>query len=275
MSLTMDFTVVIPARFSSTRLPGKPLKDIAGKSMIQRVYEQAKKSRAGQVIVATDDQRIADAVHSFGGEVCMTSADHQSGTDRLQEVASQYEFSDDHIIVNVQGDEPLIPPEVIDQVAENLASCNAAGVATLSEPIETDADFSNPNIVKVVTDNQGMALYFSRAPVPWPRDHTENRVSAMTAVTAAVTDPVTDPVTAPAIAPMRHIGIYAYRVATLNHFIVWPVAPIEALECLEQLRFMWNGIRIHVAEAMAPVPGGVDTDEDLQRVIDLLDKASL
>ncbi len=259
----MDFTVVIPARFSSTRLPGKPLKDIAGKSMIQRVYEQAKKSQAGQVIVATDDQRVADAVRGFGGEVCMTSADHKSGTDRLQEVASQYGFSDEHIIVNVQGDEPLIPPEVIDQVAENLASCQAAGVATLCEPIETDSDFSNPNIVKVVTDNQGMALYFSRAPVPWPRDHTENRIKAMAAVTASV------------IVPMRHIGIYAYRVATLNHFILWPVAPIEALECLEQLRFMWNGIRIHVAEAMAPVPGGVDTDEDLQRVIGLLDKTSL
>lgn len=259
MSFTMDFTVVIPARFSSTRLPGKPLKDIAGKSMIQRVYEQAKKSQAGQVIVATDDQRVADEVRGFGGEVCMTSADHQSGTDRLQEVASQYGFSDEHIIVNVQGDEPLIPPAVIDQVAENLASCQAAGVATLSEPIENDADFSNPNIVKVVTDNQGMALYFSRAPVPWPRDHTENRVKAMASV----------------IVPMRHIGIYAYRVATLNHFITWPVAPIEALECLEQLRFMWNSIRIHVAEAMAPVPGGVDTDEDLQRVIDLLGKESL
>jgi 3-deoxy-manno-octulosonate cytidylyltransferase (CMP-KDO synthetase) len=263
MSFTMDFTVVIPARFSSTRLPGKPLKDIAGKSMIQRVYEQAKKSHAGQVIVATDDQRVADEVRGFGGEVCMTSADHQSGTDRLQEVVSHYGFSDEHIIVNVQGDEPLIPPEVIDQVAENLANCQAAGVATLCEPIEDDADFSNPNIVKVVTDSQGIALYFSRAPVPWPRDHTENRVKAMAAVTA------------PVIAPMRHIGIYAYRVATLNHFILWPVAPIEALECLEQLRFMWNSIRIHVAEAMAPVPGGVDTDEDLQRVIDLLDKESL
>jgi 3-deoxy-manno-octulosonate cytidylyltransferase (CMP-KDO synthetase) len=258
----MEFTVVIPARFSSTRLPGKPLKDIAGKTMIQRVYEQAQKSQAGQVIVATDDQRVADEVAGFGGEVCMTSPNHQSGTDRLQEVASQLGFSDEHIIVNVQGDEPLIPPEVIDQVAKNLASCQAAGVATLCEPIENDADFSNPNIVKVVTDNQGMALYFSRAPVPWPRDHSENRVSAMAAVTA------------PAIVPMRHIGIYAYRVATLNHFIVWPVAPIEALECLEQLRFMWNSVRIHVAEAMAPVPGGVDTDEDLQRVIDLLVKDS-
>ena len=254
----MEFTVVIPARFSSTRLPGKPLKDIAGKTMIQRVYEQAQKSQAGQVIVATDDQRVADEVVGFGGEVCMTSPDHQSGTDRLQEVASQFGFSDEHIIVNVQGDEPLIPPEVIDQVAENLASCRAAGVATLCEPIENDADFSNPNIVKVVTDNQGMALYFSRAPVPWPRDHSENRVSAMASV----------------MVPMRHIGIYAYRVATLNHFIVWPVAPIEALECLEQLRFMWNSVRIHVAEAMAPVPGGVDTDEDLQRVIDLLVKDS-
>tara|TARA_R110000822_G_scaffold60287_4_gene150169 strand:- start:2389 stop:3168 length:780 start_codon:yes stop_codon:yes gene_type:complete len=256
----MEFTVVIPARYSSTRLPGKPLKNIVGKSMIQRVYEQAQKSRAGQVIVATDDQRVADEVIDFGGEVCMTSADHQSGTDRLQEVARQYGFSDEHIIVNVQGDEPLIPPEVIDQVAENLAGCQEAGVATLSEPIENDPDFTNPNIVKVVTDSQGMALYFSRAPVPWPRDESAkesgDRVSSMSAI----------------IIPMRHIGIYAYRVAMLNHFILWPVAPIEALECLEQLRFMWNGVRIHVAEAMAPVPGGVDTEEDLQRVIKLLGK---
>ncbi len=250
----MDFTVVIPARFSSTRLPGKPLKDIAGKSMIQRVYEQANKSNATQVLVATDDQRVADEVISFGGEVCMTSAEHQSGTDRLQEVASQYGFADDHIIVNVQGDEPLIPPNVINQVAENLSQYQSAGVSTLCEPIESDADFANPNIVKVVADHQGMALYFSRAPIPWPRDHENQKVTGMSSI----------------VQPMRHIGIYAYRVAMLNHFIHWPIAPIEAVECLEQLRFMWNGERIHVAQAEALVPGGVDTEEDLQRVVSLL-----
>ena len=255
----MDFTVVIPARFASKRLPGKPLKDIAGMSMIQRVYQQARKSQAAQVIVATDDQRVFDEVKGFGGEVCMTSTDHQSGTDRLQEVAEHYSFSDDHIVVNVQGDEPLIPPEVIDQVAENLASHSQAGVSTLCEPIETDEDFNNPNIVKVVADSTGMALYFSRAPIPWPRDHMSK-------------DHNSDQVTAmqETLNPMRHIGIYGYRVAMLNAFIHWPMAPIETLECLEQLRFMWNGERIHVAESKAMVPGGVDTEEDLQRVISLL-----
>lgn len=185
----------------------------------------------------------------------MTSADHQSGTDRLQEVAENYGFADDHIVVNVQGDEPLIPPEVINQVAENLSSHSQAGVSTLCEPIETDEDFSNPNIVKVVADSTGMALYFSRAPIPWPRDHiNSDQVAAMHET----------------LNPMRHIGIYGYRVAMLNAFIHWPMAPIETLECLEQLRFMWNGESIHVAEAKALVPGGVDTEEDLQRVINLL-----
>ena len=252
----MDFSVVIPARFSSTRLPGKPLKDIAGISMIQRVYIQAQKSNADRVIVATDDQRVVDEVTGFGGEVCMTSPDHQSGTDRLQEVAKHYGFSDDHIVVNVQGDEPLIPPAVINQVADNLAAHPEAGVSTLCEPIETDEDFANPNIVKVVSDRKGMALYFSRAPIPWPRDHSDHQVESMVSTSS----------------PMRHIGIYGYRVAMLNAFIHWPMAPIEPLECLEQLRFMWNGERIHVAEANAEVPGGVDTEEDLQRVISLLNK---
>ena len=254
----MDFTVVIPARYSSTRLPGKPLKDIAGLSMIQRVYHQAQKSKAAQVIVATDDQRVVDQVVSFGGEVCLTSEHHQSGTDRLQEVAKQFGFSDDHIIVNVQGDEPLIPPAVINQVADNLATNLDAGVATLCEPIANDSDFANPNVVKVVADSQGMALYFSRAPIPWPRDYKDHRVEGMSST----------------LKPMRHIGIYAYRVAMLNHFIHWPMAPIEVLECLEQLRFMWNGERIHVDQAKALVPGGVDTEEDLQRVINLLSEDS-
>ncbi|MDX2464354.1 MAG: 3-deoxy-manno-octulosonate cytidylyltransferase [Porticoccus sp.] len=254
----MDFTVVIPARYSSTRLPGKPLKDIVGLSMIHRVYQQAQKSKAAQVVVATDDQRVVDQVVSFGGEVCLTSEDHQSGTDRLQEVAKQFGFSDDHIIVNVQGDEPLIPPAVINQVADNLAANLGAGVATLCEPIKHDSDFTNPNIVKVVSDSQGMALYFSRAPIPWPRDYADSRVDGMSST----------------LNPMRHIGIYAYRVAMLNHFIHWPMAPIEVLERLEQLRFMWNGERIHVDQAKALVPGGVDTEEDLQRVINLLSQDS-
>ena len=253
----MSFSVVIPARFSSTRLPGKPLRDIAGQTMIERVYRQAALSQAERVIVATDDQRIADQVAAFGGECCMTSAEHQSGTDRLQEVARRYQFPEQHIVVNVQGDEPLIPPQVIDQVADNLASQRAAGVATLCEPIIDDGSFHNPNIVKVVADESGLALYFSRAPIPWPREFPDNRV-------ASISD---------TLVPMRHIGIYAYRVALLNQFVTWPMAPLERIECLEQLRFLWHGERIHVAATLAEVPGGVDTEEDLQRVIAMVEAA--
>ncbi len=250
----MSFTVVIPARYQSSRLPAKPLRDIHGKTMIQRVYEQALKSAASRVIIATDDQRIADVVASFGGDCSMTSPDHESGTDRLQEVARLNGFADDEIVVNVQGDEPLIPPEVINQVADNLANNPEAGVATLAEPIASDEDFRNPNIVKAVFDQAGLAMYFSRAPIPWPRDFAEAPLQGMKEV----------------LTPMRHIGIYAYRVAQLNQFVQWPMAPVESLECLEQLRFLWNGSKIHVAAAVQAVPGGVDTEEDLQRVIALL-----
>jgi len=250
----MNFNVVIPARHDSTRLPGKPLLDVAGKPMIQRVYEQASRSTADRVIVATDDQRIADVVTNFGGACVMTSKEHESGTDRLQEVAANAGFDDEDIIVNVQGDEPLMPAKVIDQVAMNLSVNPQAGVATLCEPILNDDDFQNPNVVKVVADGRGLAMYFSRAPIPWPRDISKSLVKGMSET----------------LTPMRHIGIYAYRVAQLNQFVNWPIAPVETLECLEQLRFLWNGTAIHIAEAVAEVPGGVDTQEDLDRVIDLL-----
>jgi 3-deoxy-manno-octulosonate cytidylyltransferase (CMP-KDO synthetase) len=253
----MRFTVIIPARFGSTRLPGKPLRDIAGKPMIQRVWEQAGESAAERVVIATDDPRIEAAAREFGAEVCMTRADHPSGTDRLQEVAALLGLTDDAIVVNVQGDEPLIPPAVINQVASNLAANTQAGVATLAEPIETYADLRNPNVVKLVTNQKSMALYFSRAPIPWPRD-------------------VINEANAEALLPKdyeftRHIGIYAYRVKELNDFVTWPVAPIEATEKLEQLRFMWQGVVIHAAPALQPVPGGIDTEEDLQAVIRLLE----
>lgn len=251
----MSFIVVIPARYQSSRLPGKPLRNIHGKTMIQRVYEQARKSNAARVIVATDDPRIADVVQSFGGDSCMTSSDHESGTDRLQEVASLIGLADDEIVVNVQGDEPLIPPQVINQVADNLSANSEAGVATLAEPILSEQDFRNPNIVKAVFDKAGLALYFSRASIPWPRDFQDAPLKAMVDI----------------LQPMRHVGIYAYRVQQLNQFVQWPMAPIESLECLEQLRFLWNGTKIHVAPAIADVPGGVDTEEDLQRVINFLD----
>jgi 3-deoxy-manno-octulosonate cytidylyltransferase (CMP-KDO synthetase) len=245
----MSFTVIIPARFSSTRLPGKPLLMINDKPMIQHVYEQALKSKADKVIVATDDQKILDAVRGFGGEVCMTASDHVSGTDRIQEVVQQYQLHDDHIVVNVQGDEPCIPPEVINQVADNLANNTQAAAATLSEAICDANDFGNPNVVKVVANQQRIALYFSRANIPFPRDISADELVANAG-----------------LYPQRHIGIYAYRVALLHRFIQWQPAPIEQLESLEQLRILFYGEHIHVAEACEVVPGGVDTQEDLERV---------
>src|SRR5210317_2186975 len=166
----MSFTVVIPARYGSTRLPGKPLLDIPGKPMVQWVWEQASRSAASSLVIATDDTRIREVAEGFGAQVCMTAAQHPSGTDRLQQVAREMAWDDEQIVVNVQGDEPLIPPAVIDQVAANLATRPQAGMATLCEPLETLEELLNPNAVKVVADREGMALYFSRAPIPWPRD---------------------------------------------------------------------------------------------------------
>ncbi|MDX1734605.1 MAG: 3-deoxy-manno-octulosonate cytidylyltransferase [Halioglobus sp.] len=246
----MSFTVVIPARFGSSRLPGKPLLDIAGKPMIQRVWEQARSSSAGRVVIATDDERIGEAARAFGAEVCMTSSEHPSGTDRLQEVAAQLDFAPGHIVVNVQGDEPLIPPAVIDQVARNLAAAEGASIATLCEKIDAVEDLLNPNVVKVVCDSAGLALYFSRAPIPWPRDAFAKDKARLPAGEHW----------------WRHIGIYAYRTDFLHRFVDWPPAPQEQVEHLEQLRAMHRGARIHVQEAAAAVPPGVDTAEDLEHM---------
>ena len=246
----MAFSVVIPARFGSTRLPGKPLLDIAGKSMVQRVWEQARLSSAAEVVIATDDGRIQAVAEDFGARVCMTSPDHPSGSDRLQQVAAELGWEDAHIVVNVQGDEPLIPPAVIDQVAGNLAANPEAGIATLREEILDAGELLNPNAVKVVCNAQGMALYFSRATVPWPRD-------------AFAADPSGMPTTGQWY---RHVGIYAYRCAFLHQYVAWQAAPLETLECLEQLRALYNGVAIHVATAAESVPGGVDTEADLEVV---------
>jgi 3-deoxy-manno-octulosonate cytidylyltransferase (CMP-KDO synthetase) len=242
----VSFLVVIPARFASTRLPGKPLLDIHGKPMIQRVYERAQQSAAQRVVVATDDARVADAVREFGGEVCMTSSRHESGTDRIQETAEQLGLGADQLVVNVQGDEPLIPARVIDQVAANLAEHVAADIATLCAPIDSPAQFRDPNCVKVVADQHGYALYFSRAPIPFPRDQQAGELPAMGA--------------------QRHLGIYAYRVSFLHRFITWPVSTLESTEKLEQLRAMEHGVRIHVEPASIVPPAGVDTAEDLELV---------
>ncbi|WP_295474453.1 3-deoxy-manno-octulosonate cytidylyltransferase [uncultured Pseudomonas sp.] len=253
--MSAAFTVVIPARFGSSRFPGKPLKSIAGKPMVQHVWEQACKSQAGRVVVATDDARIVEACQAFGAEVLMTRDDHNSGTDRLAEVATQLGLAADAIVVNVQGDEPLIPPAIIDQVAANLAAHPEAAIATLAEPIEDVASLFNPNVVKVATDINGLALTFSRAPLPWARD-----------ALAASRDVL------PANVPYRrHIGIYAYRAGFLHDFVAWGPCWLENTESLEQLRALWHGVRIHVADALEAPPAGVDTPEDLERVKRLLE----
>jgi 3-deoxy-manno-octulosonate cytidylyltransferase (CMP-KDO synthetase) len=255
----MSYTVVIPARHGSTRLPGKPLLDIAGKPMVQRVWEQARLSGASEVVIATDDRRILEVAEGFGALACLTSAAHPSGTDRLQEVAAHFGWEDDRIVVNVQGDEPLIPPTVIDQVAGNLAAHERAGIATLCEGITSLAELVDPNAVKVVFAADGMALYFSRATIPWPRDEFAAGQQVMP----------------PRGSWYRHIGIYAYRTAFLHEYVTWQPAPLEQLEQLEQLRALYNGVAIHVAPACAEVPGGVDTRADLDAVRARLQRASM
>lgn len=247
--MSQAFTVVIPARYASTRLPGKPLQDIAGKPMIQHVWEQARRSSATRVVVATDDERIVEACRAFGAEVLLTRADHDSGTDRLAEVASQLGLASDAIVVNVQGDEPLIPPRIIDQVATNLAANPQAGIATLAEPITEVQALFNPNVVKVVSDETGLALTFSRAPLPWARD-----------AFAASREQLPE-----GVPYRRHIGIYAYRAGFLRAFAAMPPGVLERIESLEQLRVLEAGHRIAVALTPEPFPAGVDTAEDLER----------
>lgn len=251
----MSYTVVIPARYASTRLPGKPLADIAGKPMIEHVYERACESQAGRVVIATDDERIKAACAAFGAEVVMTSANHASGTDRLEEVARKLAFGSDNRVVNVQGDEPLIPPELIDQVAANLEAHPDAAIATLCERIPDATSVFNPNVVKVVFDNRGMAHYFSRAPIPWARDAWQDGGDT------AAARPLPEDSNY-----YRHIGIYGYRVSLLRNFVTWAPAPTEVTESLEQLRALYNGARIHVEEACRMPPAGVDTAEDLERL---------
>lgn len=243
----MSFIAIIPARYASTRLPGKPLADIGGKPMVVHVMERALESGASRVIVATDHPDVVTAVEAVGGEVCLTRVDHQSGTERLAEVIERYGFADDDIIVNVQGDEPLIPPIIIRQVADNLAACNA-GMATLAVPIESSEEAFNPNAVKVVMDAQGYALYFSRAAIPWERERF-----------AESTETIGD-------CFLRHIGLYAYRAGFIRRYVNWAPSKLEQIELLEQLRVLWYGEKIHVAVAKKVPAVGVDTQNDLDRV---------
>jgi len=245
--MSQSFKVVIPARYASTRLPGKPLRQLLGKPMLQHVWEASGCSSADQVVVATDDERIESAARQFGAEVCMTASTHASGTDRLGEVVSTLGWSDDTIVVNVQGDEPLMPPGLIDQVAGDLADNTDASIATVATPLVAAGEFFDSNVVKVVRDKTGYALYFSRAPVPWDRDLLVDGVKAL---------PI-------GIMPLRHIGIYAYRVSYLHRYAEMRPCPLEQAEQLEQLRALWYGERIHVAEAGQRPGPGVDTEEDL------------
>lgn len=238
-----SFIAVIPARLASTRLPNKPLADIAGKPMVVRVAERALLSGASRVVVAVDDQSIFDACQSHGLDVMLTSNQHPTGTDRLSEVASRLQLSDDAIVVNVQGDEPLIPAELITQVAQTLAKHPSADIATAALAIEDLAEVNNPNVVKVAMSQSGQALYFSRAAIPFSRDPQKYQAQCF-----------------------RHIGMYAYKAGFLKEFSKLAPAPIEEAESLEQLRAMWYGYTIQVLITDAAPPPGVDTAEDLERV---------
>ncbi len=246
----MTFKVVIPARYHSSRLPGKVLADIAGRPMLRWVYANAVASGADQVVVATDSEAVADACRGFDAEVRVTSGHHATGTDRLAEVVAEMGEEDGTIVVNVQGDEPLLPPALIRQVAADLEAHGDADVATLCEPVTRVEDLFDPHVVKVVRDHGGYALYFSRAPIPWHRDGFSARDKRLP----------------PEEEHYRHLGIYAYRVAYLRYFAAHPPCAVERLESLEQLRALHGGHRVHVAVAEA-IPGpGVDTPEDLERV---------
>ena len=251
----MGIRVVIPARYASTRLPGKPLADIAGKPMIVRVAAAARRARTEGVWVATDDERIAAAVRLQGFAAVMTSPNHVSGTDRIAEVADQLKWSDADIVVNVQGDEPLLDPALIEMVAAALREDPDAAMATAAHPLTVAADFFSPNVVKVVCDLRGRALYFSRAPIPWDRDRFASAHDALPAGFSA----------------QRHIGLYAYRVGFLRRFGQLAPAPLERHESLEQLRALWHGYPIRVVSIDRPPAPGVDTAEDLQRVREVFD----
>ena len=242
--------IVIPARHASTRLPGKPLLDIAGKPMIVRVAEAALDCRHEGVWIATDHEDIRAVVEAHGYEVVMTRADHPSGTDRIAEVAERLGWLDDEIVVNVQGDEPLIDPALIDAVAAALRDDSGAAIATAAHAIHDAADFFNPNVVKVVCDAAGRALYFSRAPMPWARDAFAASRESLPADLGA----------------LRHIGLYAYRVGFLRRYGRLAPAPLERSEALEQLRALWHGFPIRVVTCAAAPAAGVDTPEDLERV---------
>ena len=253
------FKIVIPARYASSRLPGKPLADIAGKPMVVRVVERVADAGADEVWVATDHAGVAEAVRAAGGQVVMTRADHPTGTDRLAEVVAARGWSDDTIVVNVQGDEPLIDPALVCGVAQALADDAQCAIDTAAHAIDDAAELFNPNVVKVVTDAREHALYFSRAPIPWARDAFADARDALPA----------------GLPVMRHIGLYAYRAGFLRRYAGLAPSPLEHWEALEQLRVLWHGERIRVMTVAQAPAAGVDTADDLARVRALFDRPGL
>lgn len=249
----MGFYVIIPARYASTRLPGKPLLEIDGRPMIQHVWQRASESGAERIIIATDDERIATVATAFGAEVCMTRSDHSSGSERLAEVCTQLALPTEQVVVNLQGDEPMLPVVLLRQVADALLRGDA-GMASLYAPIENGQELFDPNVVKVVLNAQGQALYFSRAPLPWARDAFANDQRSLPAQGGFY----------------RHLGVYAYRAGFLRQYVAWPSCELERMESLEQLRVLWYGHPIQMVQAMVSPGPGVDTAEDLERVRQLL-----
>ena len=254
----MHFNVIIPARFDSTRLPGKVLLDIAGKPMLQHVYERAKESGASQVVIATVDDRVAQVAEDFGASVCMTSDAHQSGTERLAETVASLGYDEDEIVVCLQADEPLMPPALILQLAQNLDEHDHVKVATLATKLTHAEELFNPNVVKVILNYRNYAIHFSRAPIPWDRNQFQD-LKSVDITTLKLAD-----------AYYRHIGMYAYRAEFLEMYANWSSCLNERLESLEQLRILWNGYKIHVGMTNVVIPAGVDTQADLERVRQLL-----
>jgi len=249
-----NYKIVIPARYASSRLPGKPLIEFAGKPMIQHTYERALETGVKDIVIATDDQRIFEVAKSFGADVVMTDPSHENGTERIAEVAEIKGWDKDDVLVNLQGDEPLVPKSLIEQTAQGLLQHPEAGMSSICTKIDDPEDAFDPNVVKVVLDCQGFAMYFSRASIPWDRDlykEGQHKITEQMPV-------------------YRHIGMYGYRVSFLQEYTRMQQCPIEGTECLEQLRALWYGVKIHMGVTDTPPGHGVDTPDDIARVEALL-----
>jgi len=253
-----DYKIVIPARYASSRLPGKPLIELAGKTMIQHVYERAVETGVKDIVIATDNDRIRREAESFGAEVVMTSPEHENGTERIAEVAAIKGWDDDVVIVNLQGDEPLIPQQLIEMTAASLINYPQAGMSSVCTPLEDDQDAFDPNVVKVVLDKDQFAMYFSRASIPWDRDGYKDGSDKMTTKMPLY----------------RHIGMYGYRVSFLRQYHSMESCALETTEALEQLRALWYGVKIHMSIIDEPPGHGIDTAEVVERVEPLLQATS-